>query len=349
MTEDTRSAARPRPEQPEPERAAQDLPPRAKPMLAAEELVAHLKSRGVTFELCSEADAAAYLAHANNYLRAASYRKLYPVHAEGPNSGRYIGLDFGALVELSSVDRVLRTALRDIALDVEHFAKVRLLDRALSEGEDGYAVVSDYLEGHLTSRSRSRVSTGLASRGRAGEGHDEYSGDLIAHYNEQGYPLWVFLEVIEFWRFCDLWLFCAGRWDDEAMVVAHYWLKSIRALRNSACHNSCIVNGFSSSSDRAVFQTPDDMLRSMNALGLKNTKSRRAKMRNLRVAHIAATLYGSYELCTRESTRARHAEAMGSVRRAFDAARPVCPADGSLTGYFDFIMKLVDIWCPKRA
>lgn len=64
------------------------------------------------------------------------------------------------------------------------------------------------------------------------------------------------------------------------------------------------------------------MLQSMNALGLKNTKSRRTKMRNLRVAHIAATLYGSYELCTRESTRARHAEAMHSVRRAFDAARP---------------------------
>lgn len=318
-------------------------------MLTPEQLVAHLKSKGVTFDLCSEIDAAAYLAGANNYLRAASYRKLYPVHVEGPKAGQHIGLDFGALVTLSSVDRVLRTTLRDIALDVEHFAKVSLLNRALSEGEDGYAIVSDYLEGHLTSKSRSRVSAGLASRGRAGEGHDEYSGDLIAHYMEQGYPLWVFLEVIEFWRFCDLWLFCAGRWGDEALVVAHYWLKSVRALRNSTCHNSCIVNGFSATSERAVFQIPDDMLRSMNALGFKNTKSRRAKMRNLRVAHIAATLYGSHALCTRESTRTRHAEAMDAVRRAFNAARPVCPADGSLAGYFDFIMKLVDIWTPKRA
>lgn len=57
-------------------------------------------------------------------------------------------------------------------------------------------------------------------------------------------------------------------------------------------------------SDRAVFQAPDDMLQSMNALGLKNTRSRRAKMRNLRVAHIAATLYRSHELRSRESTRA---------------------------------------------
>ena len=41
---------------------------------------------------------------------------------------------------------------------------------------------------------------------------------------------------------------------------------------------------------------PDDMPQSMNAPGLKNTKSRRTKMRNLRVAHIAATLYGSHQI-----------------------------------------------------
>ena len=87
----------------------------------------------------------------------------------------------------------------------------------------------------------------------------------------------------------------------------------------------------------------------MNVLGFKNIKSRRTKMRNLRVAHIAATLYGSHVLCTREPTRARHAEAMDSARRVFDAARPVGPADGTLTGSFDFIMRLVGIWTPRRA
>lgn len=41
------------------------------------EQIAYLKSKGVTFELCSEEEAAEYLSNANNYLRAASYRKLY--------------------------------------------------------------------------------------------------------------------------------------------------------------------------------------------------------------------------------------------------------------------------------
>lgn len=54
---------------------------RCKPVLA--QLAAHFKAKGVAFELCSEIDGAEHLATANNYLRAASYRKLYPVCTEG--------------------------------------------------------------------------------------------------------------------------------------------------------------------------------------------------------------------------------------------------------------------------
>ena len=113
--------------------------------------------------------------------------------------------------------------------------------------------------------------------------------------------------------------------------------------------NSCIINGFSVTSERADFPTSNPIAASMNERGLKSSKSRRSKMRNLRVAQIAAVLFASSEFCRRESTRALHSEAMETVREAFDAVRPLCPADGSLTSYFDFIMKLVDIWTPKRA
>ena len=101
--------------------------PRAKPLLSAAELVALLKSKGVTFNLCSEADAVTYLTETNNYLRAASYRKLFPTHLEGPRVGQYINLDFAYLIELSSVDRRLRETLLGIVIDVEHFAKIELL------------------------------------------------------------------------------------------------------------------------------------------------------------------------------------------------------------------------------
>ena len=322
--------------------------PAHKPFMTPTQLVAALKARGVTFERCSEGEAADYLAHANNYLRAASYRKLYPVQIEGTRAGEYVGLDFEALRRLSSADRVLRSALREICIDVEHFARVCLLNRAIVEGEDGYQIVEDYLA-DLTPRDRARVTGGLGWRARDGESRDEYSGALIAHYRVEGYPLWVFLEVVEFGHFCDLWLFCARRWGDRDMRRLHYVLKSVKAIRNAVCHNSCIINGFSVTSERADFPTSNPIAASMNEHGLKSSKSRRSKMRNLRVAQIAAVLFASSEFCRRESTRTRHSEAMGTVREAFDAVRPLCPADGSLTSYFDFIMKLVDIWTPKRA
>lgn len=316
----------------------------SKPLLTVEQQIEHLKSRGVTFNLCSDEEAADYLAHANNYLRAACYRKLYPMRSSGERAGSYIGLDFGAFVRLSSADRVLRSALREITLDVEHFARVELLDRASGQGENGYDLVHDYVS-DLRGRERQRISSGLSRRARKGSSHDEHTGDLIARY-ENGYPLWVFLEAVDFGMLCDLWLFCARRWNDNEMLGVHYVLNSVKSLRNAACHNSCIINGFQTSAQRAGYSPPAVLLASMGAHGIRNTKARRAKMHNLRVAQIAASLYASYRFCVRSSTRHRHAALMMDVRDAFSQVEPLCPKDGSLVSFFDFILRLVDIWLP---
>ena len=320
----------------------------SKPFLTVEQQIAHMKSKGITFDLCSEAEAAAYLRDANNYLRTASYRKLYPRRSGGPRNGEYIGLDFEALRRLSSADRVLRSALREVCIDVEHFARVYLLERAEMETEDGYSVVADYLT-DLKSRDRSRITSSLNWRASSSNARDEYVGSLIARYHEEGYPLWVFLEAIEFGRFKDLWLYCARRWDDRNMLTEHYTLKSVAALRNAVCHNRCIVNGLSSHESATDYETPSTVLTSMNEHGMGNSRSRRQKMSNPRVSQIASALYLSHELCVRDTTRARHAEAMATAVRALDTARSLCPADGSLTSYFDSIEGLVDIWTPRRA
>ena len=89
-----------------------------KHFLTPEQQVAHLRARGVRFELCPETDAADYLRRGNNYLRTASYRKLYDRVLEGPWAGEYSNLDFAYLVDLSSIDRRLREAFRDLTIDV---------------------------------------------------------------------------------------------------------------------------------------------------------------------------------------------------------------------------------------
>ena len=68
----------------------------------------HLKQRGVSFELCAEAEAAHILAGRDHYFRLAAYRVLFPKRVGGPRDGQYAGLDFGHLVDLAAIDRELR-------------------------------------------------------------------------------------------------------------------------------------------------------------------------------------------------------------------------------------------------
>lgn len=84
-----------------------------------------MNSKGITFNLCSEEGAADYLARANNYLRTASYRKLFPRQVDGLHVGEYVNLDFEHLRALSRIDRCLREALLLATADVEHFAKIK--------------------------------------------------------------------------------------------------------------------------------------------------------------------------------------------------------------------------------
>ena len=317
-----------------------------KPMLTVGQQIAHMKAKGVTFELVSEEEAAAYLASANNYLRAASYRKLFPVHEQGARAGRFVHLDFAYLIELSSIDRMLREAFLPLAIDVEHFAKIRLLARMEAEGEDGYAVASEFLA------ARPRVEHGLSARAGADERHDTYTGDLIAHYLS-GMPAWVLLEVVDFGTFADFWLFCAERWGDERMRQQHYVLKSVKALRNACAHNSLLVHGLDAQDAPADFPTNRLLSDSLNGHGMKNTRTRRAKLKNLRVAQMAAALWSLDEFCARPSTRARHAERLAAVRHRVQSAEftqsPSAGANKSILSFFAFVWKLVDIWAPKRA
>lgn len=227
---------------------------------------------------------------------------------------------------------------------------MELIDRCVSHGEDGYEVVSGFLA-YQRARGNARVEAALRSRSAKGKYPDAYSGDLISHYMEDlgGLSIWALLEVTDFGQFADLWLFCAKRWGDKTMAETHYILKSVKALRNACSHNSCIINGFISSAAKSDYPTPSSMIASMNGHGVKNSKSRKAKLKNLRVAQIAATLFASSEFCVRPSTKKRHAEEMQRVRQSIEAALPLCPADGSLEAYFDFLFKMIDTWITGRA
>jgi len=170
-----------------------------KPILTVEQQIAHLENKGITFKLISKDDAADYLTSKNNFLRTASYREVFFMQADGDDVGKYLNLDFAYLVDLASIDRKLREVMLPITLDIEHFAKVKVLDRITQlTSEDGYSIVSDFIES-LAPKYRKSFENDLKHRGSA-TGGDLYSGLLIAKYQDD-MPAWVLLEAISFGLF----------------------------------------------------------------------------------------------------------------------------------------------------
>lgn len=87
---------------------------------------------------------------------------------------------------------------------------------------------------------------------------------------------------------------------------------------------------------------------SLNAAGMSNTKTRRARLRNLRMSQIAATLYMSAALRPNRGTRTRHAIYMNDVRVYAESQSHLFSSNDNVKYSFDFIWKLVDVWAPMR-
>lgn len=117
-------------------------------MLSVEKQIEHLESKGVKFNLMSKDEALSYLRENNNYFRLRSYRKGFGKVVGGANDGQYIGLDFAMLKDLSILDMRLRNIILPMAIDIEHFYKIKLLNAVEASGEDGYQIVQDYLKQH---------------------------------------------------------------------------------------------------------------------------------------------------------------------------------------------------------
>lgn len=252
-----------------------------KPMLAVERQIAHMKSKGITFDLVSEEEAAAHLREKCQFFRVYAYRKLFPRHVGGMHDGEYVNLDFGHLKALSNLDRKLRDVLLAMTLDVEHFAKVRLLAAAEDHGEDGYTVMRDY-QASLSEDGRYHIESELKKRKS-----DPYTGNIVRKYLGD-MPLWAFCEVVPFGIFTDLVRFCASRWDDKELREIHYQLKNSRQIRNAGAHGACILNEVVSPSPST--RPPAALVNVMNAHGIP--RRLRAKwLRSRRMVQICSLLH----------------------------------------------------------
>lgn len=111
------------------------------PILKTEQLIDKLKSKGITFKLYSEEDAIKFLNQHNYYVKLTAYKTNFSKH-----NNKYVGLDFMALKDLSTIDMYLKQWILNASLSVEHSFKVNLLKDIQEKGLDEFDIVANYLK-----------------------------------------------------------------------------------------------------------------------------------------------------------------------------------------------------------
>lgn len=192
----------------------------------SDELISHMKTKGIKFDIVNEEDAKMFLQKNNYYMKLASYRANYDKHK---NDDTYINLDFAYLQELSTIDMHLRYLILQMCLDIEHALKTRLLeDIENNSEEDGYDIIRRFITKY--ERSCQNIQKHKSS---------EYCRELIEKYYPY-FPVWVFVELISFGDMVKLYEYYTERYPGR--LKDSELLYSIRDLRNATAHSNCLIN-----------------------------------------------------------------------------------------------------------
>ncbi len=207
-------------------------------LLSPQNLINHMKSKGITFNICSEEEAMYFLSESTYYTKIAAYRKNYDAHPSGINEGNYYNLDFAYLKELSTIDMRLRYCIIHMALDIEHALKRLLLqDIETNPSEDGYTLVKSFNTYHPNTIPSIKRKI-----------QNSYCKDLYFN-NKNHLPIWVFLEVISFGDLVKLYdHYYKNNSNTTRMPINTAILGNVRDIRNASAHNNCLIHNLSKQS-----------------------------------------------------------------------------------------------------
>lgn len=196
--------------------------------LTVPEIISYCKETlGITFNLKSEEEATVFLAKHNYFFRL----KQYADFGEKTKSGKFTNVDFGQMVELSTVDMFLRKLILKMTLDFEHYLKVKIInDSQENPADDGYAVVESFLETH--NRVRHLIEN-------LNNSSNFYNRQVFDKYKEKT-SVWSIVEMLGFSDFIDFYAHYYQYFHLKCEYTPHF--DSVRRLRNAAAHNTCMIS-----------------------------------------------------------------------------------------------------------
>lgn len=306
-----------------------------KPMLTPSELIEHLETKGVKFELINRENAKKYIEENNNYFKLVSYRKNFPKYQNGENYGKYIGLDFKMLMDLSIIDMRIRKTMLSIVLDVEHYAKVKLLSKIENESKDGYTIVEEYMQ-DLKSKNEYECLESELNKNKTGT----YCGDLVTKYDGE-YPIWVFVEIVPFGRLIKFYRFIAEKLKDKKMINESYMLMDVRELRNACAHNNCIINDLKSGTSK--YPANYIVLNTIAKMGISK-KVRDNKLSNTRIKQLITLLYLNKNIVTSQGVLNHQAKSLNELKERIEHNIDYYEKNELIKTSFNFLNKIIDIW-----
>lgn len=196
--------------------------------LTVPEIISYCKETlGITFNIKSEEEAAVFLAKHNYFFRL----KQYADFGKKTKSGKFTNVDFGQMVELSTVDMFLRKLILKMTLDFEHYLKVKIInDSQENPADDGYAVVENFLETH--NRVRHLIEN-------LNNSTNFYNRQVFDKYKEKT-SVWSIVEMLGFSDFIDFYAHYYQYFHLKCEYTPHF--DSVRRLRNAAAHNTCMIS-----------------------------------------------------------------------------------------------------------
>lgn len=306
-----------------------------KPKLTIQQQIEQLDARGVTFINNTREEAADSLSKTNNYFKLTSYRKNF----EMDSHGKYLDLDFAYLKDLSKIDMHLRYCLLEMCLDVEHFAKAKLMAFIEQSSEDGYAIVQEHMRSAVFAPDRKNPSLLVQPYDEIFKkaAQNEYCSDLYNKHKDE-MPIWALIEIIQFGTFISLYKFIAEKHGRKDMISDYYIMLDISRIRNAAAHNNCILNDLTKNSS---LKPSYNILRALSYFMKKDVYD--GKLANTRIRQITSLLYFHHVLIT-SGTHEYQSERLHRVVDVMYRNINFYKNNARMQSVFEYFKKLVDNW-----
>lgn len=273
---------------------SRNLSKKDRPKLDFDQQIAHFEKKGILFTKVNKEEAADFLKYNTYMFKVKAYAKNYGQYAHGDNAGKYCGLEFAYLRELSTLDMYLRTLVLKMTLDIEHYLKVKLLrELAQNDNEDGYGIVKEFLE------TNTQISDEIKKKSE-----NSFTKEMVATFGDE-WAVWNLVEVLTFGQFIDLYKYYYNIYDDADRIGNQ--LQTVRFIRNAAAHNNCLINDLNTDNN---FQPSRVVLTFLNKEFEKReiditAKVVNKKMKNRAIHDFVVTLYVFDKVVTSEGVK-RH-------------------------------------------